>query len=238
MTDVTFTYRDNITVKLVDSMGNDASVIQAAKVSTLGENSVDEMDEDGQFGFINYLMKNRHGSPFEHATFKFYIECPIFVMREFIRHRMASYNEESGRYKKLNANYYKPNRTRKIVQTGKPGHYNFEQGTVEQYDIIDHEFMLVSEEAYAAYERMLEAGIAREVARQILPLNIFTSFYVTMNARGLMNFLSLRIDDKRNTFPTKPQYEIELVAKYMQMIFASEMPITYETFCKNGRVAP
>jgi thymidylate synthase (FAD) len=96
----------------------------------------------------------------------------------------------------------------------------------------------VAKEAYSEYQRMLEAGVAREVARAVLPVSIYSSMFVTMNARALMNFLSLRTVREGTTFPSYPQREIEMVAEEMEELFAKIMPVTYETFNKNGRVAP
>ena len=110
-----------------------SDVIWAARVSTAGENSLDEINEDParSAGLINYLARERHGSPFEHTSMTFFISAPIFVFREFMRHRIASYNEESGRYRELSPVFYVPNKDRKLVQTGKTGHYVFVDGTSE-----------------------------------------------------------------------------------------------------------
>ena len=135
------TYRDDMTVKLVSCMGNDNTIIQAARVSTVGENNPENAKLD-KFRFINFLMSNRHGSPFEHAVFQFYIECPIFVAREFMRHRMASYNEMSGRYKELQPVFYMPRITRPLQQVGKPGAYEFIPGTGPQVNMVATETML------------------------------------------------------------------------------------------------
>lgn len=226
-------HRTDMTVELVQSMASDAAVVQAARVST-GATS----DEDRNTGLINYLMRDRHGSPFEHNAFTFYIEAPIFVFREFQRHRIASYNEESGRYKQLEPVFYAPNFERKLVQTGKVGAYVFEHGTLEQLATVYRETYDATQAAYDAYENMLDAGIAREVARGVLPVNIYSSMYVTMNARALMNFLSLRTVREGTTFPSFPQREIEMVAEKMECFFAEKMPLTYAAFNKNGRVAP
>jgi thymidylate synthase (FAD) len=183
-------------------------------------------------------MKNRHGSPFEHASFTFLIHAPIFVAREFMRHRMASYNEESGRYKQLEPVFYVPDVHRKLRQVGKPGHYEFEYGLPHQWDAVRGSFRVVCEEAYRAYEGMLAHGVAREVARMILPVNIYTSFYVTLNARALMNFLSLRTIRENSSFPSFPQCEIEMAADQMESVFGYFMPVTWKAFDNNGRVAP
>ncbi len=228
------TYRSDMTVELVQSMGDDAAVVKAARVSTGASTSTPEKDA----GLINYLMRDRHGTPFEHNAFTSYIEAPIFVFREFMRHRVASYNEESGRYKELAPVFYVPAEDRKLIQVGKPGAYTFEDGTYDQKVVAPAETKRAVQEAYGAYQKMLDAGIAREVARTVLPVGIYSSMFVTMNARALMNFLSLRTMREGTHFPSFPQREIEMVAEQMECLWAEKMPITYDTFNKNGRVAP
>ena len=186
-----------MTVELVRSSASDADVLFAARVSTQGEQTLEAAAAGTEAtardrGLINYLMRDRHGSPFEHNSMTFYVQAPIFVFREFMRHRIASYNEESGRYRELNPVFYVPGADRNLVQVGKPGAYDFLPGTPEQTALVEAESRRVSTEAFEAYQRMLDAGVAREVARIVLPLNIYSSMYVTMNARSLMNFLSLR----------------------------------------------
>lgn len=226
-------FRSDMTVELIDSMGGDESVVRSARVSSGSSSDNDSRDA----GLINYLMRDRHGSPFEHAVFTFRIEAPLFVFREFQRHRMASYNEESGRYKELEPVFYVPDENRKLIQIGKPGAYTFEDGTEEQMNVAQSYISVASEDAYGVYETLLSQGIAREVARVVLPLNIYSSMYVTMNARSLMNFLSLR-SDEQGTYPSFPQAEIAWVARDMELIFSEKMPHTHMTFVKNGRVAP
>jgi thymidylate synthase (FAD) len=183
-------------------------------------------------------MRDRHGSPFEHSSMTFFVQGPIFMWREHFRHRIASYNEESGRYKVLEPVFYTPSPERKLIQIGKAGAYEFVDGTKEQFDIVTEETKLACETAYAAYQKMLDAGVAREVARIVLPVNIYSSAYVTMNARALMNFLSLRKKSDDSTFPSYPQREIELVAERYEAEFAKLMPLTHASFVANGRVAP
>ena len=235
MPDITF--RSDMTVELVNSMAKDSAVAMAARVSTVSGTHEDVIDLSKDEGLINYLMRDRHGSPFEHNAFTFYIEAPLFVFREFQRHRMASYNEESGRYKELEPVFYRPALDRKLVQVGKPGAYTFEDGDYAQRMMVPAGIMRTSDDAYTSYKRMLNSGIAREVARMVLPLNIYSSMYVTMNARSLMNFLSLR-SLEQGTFPSFPQWEIADVATQMELIFSETMPITHAAFVKNGRVAP
>ena len=242
VTDVDPEFRSEMTVELVRSAARDSDVLFAARVSTIGEQSLgDTATEDLEKrdrGLINYLMRDRHGSPFEHNSMTFYVQAPIFVFREFMRHRIASYNEESGRYRELKPVFYVPDATRNLIQVGKPGAYDFLPGTPEQHAAVEQAVHEQSLAAYAAYQRMLEAGVAREVARIVLPLNLYSSMYVTMNARSLMNFLSLRTKHPEAAVPSFPQREIELVAEAMETHWATLMPHTHAAFTKNGRVAP
>ena len=233
-------FRDDVTVELVKASANDADVIWAARVSTAGEKSLDDINSDParSAGLINYLARERHGSPFEHTSMTFFVSAPIFVFREFMRHRVASYNEESGRYRELSPVFYIPNKSRKLVQTGKTGHYIFVDGTDEQYATTVEAMKDAYRVAYESYQKMLDAGVAREVARAVLPVATYSSMYVTMNARALMNFLSLRTSREGSHFPSYPQREIEMVAEKMEEHFKKLMPLTYEAFEKSGRVAP
>jgi thymidylate synthase (FAD) len=239
-------FRSDVTVELVRSSASDSDVLFAARVSTQGEQTLESAaahtdaseDEKRSKGLINYLMRDRHGSPFEHNSMTFYVQAPIFVFREFQRHRIASYNEESGRYKELSPVFYVPGADRNLIQVGKTGAYEFLPGSAEQVALVEQESRTSSQQAYESYKRMLDAGVAREVARIVLPLNIYSSMYVTMNSRALMNFLSLRTSREGTHFPSFPQREIEMCAEKMEEFWAELMPYTYESFNKNGRVAP
>lgn len=233
-----FEFLDQVTAELVGGTGNDNTIIDAARISTMTDDKTRSMTDDEKYKFINFLMKNRHGSPFEHVIFRFRIEVPIFTVRELMRHRIASYNEESGRYTQMKPKFYTINSERKIIQVGKPGAYTFELGTLDQYKLVNKSIEKVSTVAYTCYNEMLDAGIAKEVARMILPLNLFTSLYMTINARSLMNLLSLRIHDDNSMFPSFPQREIEMMAEQMDNIFAIAAPLTHRAFVANGRVAP
>jgi thymidylate synthase (FAD) len=239
-------FRSDVTVELVRASAADSDVLFAARVSTQGEQTLESAsanveaseNEKASKGLINYLMRDRHGSPFEHNSMTFYVQAPIFVFREFQRHRIASYNEESGRYKELSPTFYVPGPERNLIQVGKAGHYEFLPGTAEQVALVEQESRTSSVQAYESYQRMLEAGVAREVARIVLPLNIYSSMYVTMNSRALMNFLSLRTKREGTHFPSFPQREIEMCAEKMEDFWAELMPYTYEAFNQHGRVAP
>jgi thymidylate synthase (FAD) len=233
-------FRSDVTVELVKASASDADVIWAARVSTAGEQSLEEVGSDPERsrGLINYLARERHGSPFEHTSMTFFVSAPILVFREFMRHRIASYNEESGRYRELRPVFYIPARERKLIQVGKTGAYEFTDGTPEQYDLMVEAMKRSYTESYASYQQMLEAGIAREVARAVLPVGLYSSMYVTMNARALMNFLSLRTKRDGSHFPSYPQREIEMVAEKMEAYWSDLMPLTYSAFNSGGRVAP
>ena len=167
MSDIIF--RSDVTVELVRSSASDSDVLFAARVSTQGEQTLEAAaaktdaseDEKRNKGLINYLMRDRHGSPFEHNSMTFYVQAPIFVFREFQRHRIASYNEESGRYKELSPVFYVPAPDRNLVQIGKTGAYEFLPGSAEQIALVEQETRTTSQQAYESYKRMLEAGVAR-----------------------------------------------------------------------------
>jgi thymidylate synthase (FAD) len=233
-------FRDDMSVELVKSSASDADVIWAARVSTAGDKSLEDVGADASKseGLINYLARERHGSPFEHTSMTFFISAPIFVFREFMRHRIASYNEESGRYRELKPVFYIPSKDRKLVQIGKAGAYTFIDGTEEQHQVTVDAIKETCNLAYKNYQKLLSAGVAREVARAVLPVTLYSSMYVTMNSRALMNFLSLRTAREGSHFPSYPQREIEMVAEKMEAEFAKLMPITYGAFQKSGRIAP
>lgn len=155
-----------------------------------------------------------------------------------MRHRTFSYNEESGRYRELAPKFYVPGPERKLVQVGEPGKYEFVEGTAAQHKLTVDAVQESCRQAYAAYREMLDGGIAREVARTVLPVSLYSTMYATCNARALMNFLSLRTRRADSAFPSFPQREIEMVAEKMEAAWAKLMPITHAAFQSNGRVAP
>ncbi|MFC8366255.1 FAD-dependent thymidylate synthase [Streptomyces griseorubiginosus] len=233
--------RSDVSVELVKSSASDSDVLFAARVSTLGEQSLDELQKDPERskGLINYLMRDRHGSPFEHNSMTFFISAPIFVFREFMRHRVGwSYNEESGRYRELDPVFYVPGTDRKLVQEGRPGKYVFVEGSPQQHEIVRSVLDDSYQQAYTAYQKLLAEGVAREVARSVLPVGLFSSMYATCNARSLMHFLGLRTQHEQAKVPSFPQREIEMVGEKMEAEWAKLMPLTYAAFNANGRVAP
>lgn len=234
VTEIEFT--SNMQVELVEASGSDEMICKAARVSTLGAESIDSTESAG---LINFLLSNRHGSPFEHGMMTFRISAPIFVWREFMRHRIGfSYNEESGRYKKLEPKFYIPHEWRPLQQVGKAGAYEFVKGTEEQIRATRDQLEGSCVVAWEAYEALLEKGVAKEVARVCLPVNTFSTAYVTCNPRSMMSFLSLRRKVDSATFKSYPMWEIDKVATLMEMEFNNLYPLTFHAFRVNGRVSP
>lgn len=228
--------RSDFDVELVDLSGSDELICKAARVSTLGASSI---DSEESAGLINFLMKNRHGTPFEHNMMTFRISAPIFVWREFMRHRIGfSYNEESGRYKALDGVFYIPPPGRNLVQIGKPGAYEFVPGTAGEFEAMELSLLSAYAEAWLEYNMMMERGIAKEVARMCLPVSIYSTAYVTCNTRSLMAFLSLRTKVEDSLFPSYPMWEINQVANAMERYFSEAFPITHAAFNSAKRVSP
>lgn len=156
-----------------------------------------------------------------------------------MRHRIGiSYNEQSGRYMELSPVFYVPPPDRELVQIGKAGRYSFDKGTPQQYELTQLHLRSSYESAWMGYQQLLQAGIAKEVARMCLPVAIYSNAYVTMNPRSMMNFLSLRTKHEEALFPSFPMKEINKVADRMEEIFSVLFPITHEAFVNSRRVAP
>jgi thymidylate synthase (FAD) len=215
-------------VRLDEAMADDLAVVNGARVSFARHKT--EMD-DSDAGLIRFLMRERHGTPFEHNAFRFHIRAPIFVAREWFRHRVGSFNEFSMRYAKATDDFYVPEPEDVRTQVGKPGAYSFEPVTDEVAETTREELRRVYETAFATYEQLVELGVARELARAVLPVGAYTEFYWTVNARALMNFLSLRNAETA-------QREIRRYAEACERFFAERMPVTYEAFVAAGRMAP
>jgi thymidylate synthase (FAD) len=228
LTDDTIHVLDHGFVRLDDVMASDLSVVNGARVSFARRK--EEMD-DSDAGLVRFLMRDRHGTPFEHNAFRFHIRCPIFVAREWMRHRVGSFNEFSLRYAKATDDFYVPDAEDVRSQVGKPGAYTFEPVEPDLAEHTRDALREVYEHAYSTYERLVEAGVAREVARSVLPVGAYTEFYWTVNARSLMNFVSLRAAETA-------QREIRRYAEAVERFLELHMPITYAAFVASGRVAP
>jgi thymidylate synthase (FAD) len=207
----------------------DLSVVNAARVS-FGAKSEELSDRDK--GLIGFLMREKHGTPFEHNFFRFHIKAPIFVVREWFRHRIGwSYNEYSGRYSEMPQEAYMPEPEQMRTQVGKPGSYTFEQMEDWEAETARTAIKLGYFQAFNSYDLLLSKGVAKEVARLVIPVGAYTEFYATTNARALMNFINLRGD-------SNAQWEIQQYANGLEEIFKKQMPTTHSHFAYNGKVAP
>jgi thymidylate synthase (FAD) len=231
-------YKSDVDVELVDFMGSDLSIARSAWVSTKPKLDIDPPPERVK-GLINFLMRDRHGTPFEHNSLTFQISAPLFVFYEFHRHRVGwSYNEESARYRELEPVFYMPRDDRALRQIGKPGAYVFEPGNYSERKIAYGAHRRVAVNAWGEYKALLEAGIAREVARNILPVSIYKTMYATCNLRSLFSFLSLRWAHPLSQVPTFPLDEIQMVAQSLDELAREKFPLAFETFDANGRIGP
>jgi len=215
-------------VRLDGALADDLSVVNGARVSFARRK--EEMDESDE-GLIRFLMRERHGTPFEHNAFRFHVRCPIFVAREWFRHRVGSFNEFSMRYARASDEFYVPDPEDVRTQVGKPGAYSFEPVSDELAEETREKLQEVYDAAYQTYEELVEAGVAREVARAALPVGAYTEFYWTVNARSLMNFISLRNSETA-------QREIRRYAEACERFLEEQMPVTYAAFVANDRTAP
>jgi thymidylate synthase (FAD) len=218
-------------VTLLNQMGGDLAVIAAARVSNGASYEEASKGPESDQRLINYLIKHRHGTPFEHSTFQFYIKAPLFVVREWQRHRMASYNEISGRYVEFEPEFYYPVGWRVQAASNKQGSVFPEEPKYSWNILNDLKYDNVIKFQYKVYTEFLKAGVAKEMARMVLPLSLYSQFYMTVNARSLMNFLSLRAADDA-------QWEIRQYAIAMKEMFKEKMPMTYKAWENNRYITP
>lgn len=218
---------DKLAIELVDHMGTELNIVNAARVS-FDQKSEELTEKD--LGLIKFLMRERHASPFESCVATFRVNAPIFVVREWMRHRTQSFSEKSGRYTTLSPQFYTPNSDRPLQQVGKAGAYTFEEGTELQKEVVRREIRLSAQTSWDSYEAMLNEGIAKEVARSVLPVNIYTTWMATANLRNWLGFLSLRAEDQA-------LYEIRQLAFQIEDSLAELYPVTLEAWNKFGRQA-
>ena len=207
-------------VRLVDFMGGDQGVVDAARVSYGGVSKGPEADKK----LIGYLLKHFHMTPFEHSVFKFHVSAPIFVARQWFRHRFAAYNEVSFRYTEVKDYFYMPAAWRGQDKKNKQGS---SAAVALDQDALHKIFKIQVDGALETYKKMIEQGVAREMARMVLPVNLYTEFYWTVNARSLMNFVALRAD-------AHAQWEIQQYGEAMARSFKELMPWTYEAFLRDA----
>ena len=234
--------RDSVGIELVLNKGSvvleqwmgptnevaDLNVVNAARQS-FGKTSVGMGASEK--GLINFLARERHGTPFEMVQFLFQVKCPIFVAREWMRHRIGSYSEFSSRYSKMNTDFYVPNHEQIRTQKGKPGYYVFEAMSEDEASAVWYSMFECSQNSWDKYEELLDSGVAKEVARMVLPVNMYTSFTWSVNLRSLFNFVSLRSHETA-------LWEIQQYSKAIEKLIKPIVPCAYECFEKNGRKAP
>lgn len=214
-------YRSDMGVELVESWGSDESVARAARVST----NSDLLDQGKIKGLIGYLIRNGHTSPLEHVGATFRLEVPLFVRDQIVRHRTFSYNIRSFRFGEASPEFYLPAPERPLYNAGSGAHpdlrLNHPDGRPLHRAVRD-EVEISSKQAWISYRNMVEFGVAEEVARGVLPTNLYTSMYMTGNLWNWIQFLEKRIESEKN----KPQYEIEVVAKAVLEELERLFPVT------------
>ena len=207
-------------VRLVDVMGDDAAIVQAARVSY--GSGTKKVHEDR--GLIRYLLRHMHTTPFEMVEFKFHIKLPIFVARQWIRHRTANVNEYSGRYSEMKDEFYVP-----AIDQVRAQSVSNKQGRADEAFPIDEAERIIAmmessqQQAYAEYQQMLSQDLAREIARINLPVSNYTEWYWKIDLHNLFHFLRLRID-------AHAQYEIRVYAQAMADLIKPYVPMAYEAF--------
>ena len=207
-------------VRLIDVMGDDAAIVQAARVS-YGSGTKKVLEDRG---LIRYLLRHAHTTPFEMVEFKFHVKLPIFVARQWIRHRTANVNEYSGRYSEMKDEFYTPNpndiRPQSVLNKQGRSEETLPDGMAEQ---AANAFKAGQDEAYAQYQEFLEQGIAREIARINLPVSNYTEWYWKIDLHNLFRFLRLRID-------SHAQYEIRVFAEAIAELVKPFVPHAWEAF--------
>lgn len=207
-------------VRLVDSMGDDMSIVRAARVSYDAEPRGDGSDEK----LINYLMKNRHTSPFEAVEFTFEVKAPIFVFRQWHRHRTWSYNEVSARYTALPDEFYVPHPSQIGEQSKTNKQMRIDTGEATDETIRAAERIeVVCRAAHDHYKILLDQGVPRELARSVLPLATYSRMFATVDLHNLFHFLRLRLHEHS-------QYEIRVYAEAILQLISPEVPAAVAAF--------
>lgn len=222
-------------IGLDEWMGSDRKIARMAWVS-YGKQDSDKPIE----GVINYMMQHQHGTPFEHVVFTWYVKAPIFVAREWLRHRIGSFNEISGRYVKFEPEFYIPENFRVKGSTNKQGSVfpdeewaiTNEWKDVEDFDeSMRQDLTNIYGLVYDRYLELLESGVANEQARMVLPVGLYTQYFWTVNLRALLNFLNLRNAETA-------QWEIRQYAEAIEAHIKGLVPVTYDAWIKNDRKVP
>lgn len=234
----------DIAVEEIQQAGSDEMLARAAWVSTGKDRAAPDgepITEEKVAGVLGFLMKSRHGTPFEHGSLTVRVHAPIKVWREWHRHRVGwSYNEESGRYKQLDPVFYVPPRDRPAIRPEgfKSARPAFDVATDAEYAAMLEILRAGYQDAYGKYEQLLAMQADRGLARDVLGVGIYSACYCTANPRSIMHFLELRTDRPESKRPSKPLYEIAVAAGKLEAIFAARWPVTYRAWVGFGRCAP
>lgn len=205
-------------VRLEDHMGNDLSIVRAARIST----GTDYRGEDKDNKLIHRLMRDGHTSPFESVVFTFHVKAPIFTVRQWMRHRTWSYSEYSLRYSEAEQDFYVPDAEVVHYQhkVNKQGRDKTKSPTYDVQTHVANEIDMANKEAWARYKELIELDISREIARMVLPVTYFTQFYGTINLHNLFKFMELRS-------ASDAQWEIQQYSKAIEEIVKSVCPVAF-----------
>ena len=213
------TFRSDVSVELIDYMGSEERIVQAARTSTKGK----ETKEAVANGLVRTLIEEKHTVPLEHCVFTFKIEAPLFVINQLVKHRMTSISAHSARYSKMRPEFYVPDNNRSCAQSGKAMEYNYSH-TPETTEIAQVELMDVASFAWDSYTAMLEQGGAKEVARSVRPVSMYTTVVMTLNLNSLLNVIKLRTD----RYGSHPQEEIRWVGEALRDVVVEKFPTVAE----------
>ena len=204
-------------VGLLDHMGDETTIVNAARISFQNVKEVfDERDQK----LLKYLIQNQHTTPLEHVTFSFSVHCPLYVRSQWMRHRIASYNEVSRRYTQDEIEFYIPSELRKQSDSNRQASTD---ELVENNDLVVEDYKKICENAYDTYLHLLAKGVCREQARGVLPQCMMTTFWYTVNLHSLLHFISLREDNHA-------QKEIQEYALAMKELIKPYVPHVIEAF--------
>lgn len=225
-----------VTVEFIDAMGSDTSIARAAWISTGPDER--EKDEARVEGLLRYLISHKHGTPFEHTSLTVRVHAPIMVFREWHRHRIQSYNEQSGRYTTFEPDFYVPGLDRPLINVGTSARPQMGPASQDLHEKTSATLIEAYDHAWHYYQTLLESGIANEVARLVVPVGIYSSMYATANVRAWLHFLGLRTSEENASFKGHPQWEIVQAAKQVEAILTEKFPLTMRLFDEAGRIAP
>lgn len=213
-------------VELLDSMGDDLAIVQAAQASFAKESSEYTSKEAG---ILNFLMREEHGVPFEHVVLKFRLRLPLKIAAQLKKHRMSSWSEQSSRYDEMSEDCYLPENFR--TQVGKIGNYTFEDMDERDTMAARRTMRMAYRMALVCYRSLLREGVAMEQASLVLPMGLYTEVVWTLNVRSLFNVLHLRAD-------SHAQWEVQQYALAMEELAQQVVPDTIRMFIEAGRPKP